>query len=263
MALIDGEETPRPGRSWSILVLAAGLAAAIGAWVLWAPREEPADVPSVARSAPAAAEPSTAPGAAETPAPRPETRRADPAPRPERPSPAEPAPPAAVTGVLRVRSDVPGASVFLDRKYLGTTPLEVDGLDPGTHRLNVSIEGYDGHAQAIEIGDAPAEVEVKFREVTIDAAIPVIHKHAMGSCSGRLVASVQGLRYESANRGDAFTLRYADLETFAIDYLKKNLRVKQRGGKTWNFDDPDGNADALFVFHRDVEAARKKLAGRS
>ena len=37
--------------------------------------------------------------------------------------------------------------------------------------------------------------------------------------------------------------------------------VKQKGGKTWNFTDKTAaNADALFVFQRDVEAARKKLA---
>ena len=62
------------------------------------------------------------------------------------------------------------------------------------------------------------------------------------------------------NKGDAFSLSYGQLETFAVDYLEKNLRVKQRGGKTWNFTDKNDNADVLFVFHRDVEAARKKLA---
>ena len=36
--------------------------------------------------------------------------------------------------------------------------------------------------------------------------------------------------------------------------------MKQKGGKTWNFTDKNDNADLLFVFHRDVEAARKKLA---
>ena len=46
-----------------------------------------------------------------------------------------------------------------------------------------------------------------------------------------------------------------------MNYLEKNLRVKQRGGKTWNFTDRGSeNADRLFVFHRDVEAARAKLA---
>ena len=47
---------------------------------------------------------------------------------------------------------------------------------------------------------------------------------------------------------------------YIVDYLKKNLQVKQKGGKTWNFTDKNDNADALFVFHREVEAARKKLA---
>ena len=48
-----------------------------------------------------------------------------------------------------------------------------------------------------------------------------------------------------------------------MDYLEKNLRVKQKGGKTWNFTDKNAaNADALFVFHRDVEAARQETGGR-
>jgi hypothetical protein len=55
---------------------------------------------------------------------------------------------------------------------------------------------------------------------------------------------------------------FADLETFTVDYLKKSLRVKRRGGRTWNFEDPNGQADPLFVFHRDVDKARARLAGR-
>ena len=70
--------------------------------------------------------------------------------------------------------------------------------------------------------------------------------------------TLDGLRYATSNKGDAFTLSFGQIETFSVDYLDKNLRVKQRGGKTWNFTNQD--ADVLFVFHRDVEAARKKLA---
>jgi hypothetical protein len=167
-----------------------------------------------------------------------------------------------VSGVLRVRSDVPGASVFLDRKFLGTTPLDVDGLSPGTHRLNVSVEGYEGHAQSVEVGEAPADVEVRFKEVRLNASVPVVHKHGVGSCSGRLVADTRGLRYETSKADDAFSLSFAELETFSVDYLKKSLRVKRRGGRTWNFEDPNGQADPLFVFHRDVDKARTRLADR-
>jgi hypothetical protein len=73
---------------------------------------------------------------------------------------------------------------------------------------------------------------------------------------------VSGLRYESSQAGDAFSMTWADLDTFVVDYLKKNLRVKKRGGRTWNFEDPKGQADPLFVFHRDVEKARARLAAR-
>jgi hypothetical protein len=126
----------------------------------------------------------------------------------------------------------------------------------------VSVEGYEGHAQAIEIGETPAEVDVRFKEVRLNASAPVIHKHGMGSCVGRLVADTSGLRYETANAGDAFAMPFADLEAFTVDYLKKSLRVKRRGGKTWNFEDPNGQPDPLFVFHRDVEKARVRLTAR-
>jgi hypothetical protein len=99
----------------------------------------------------------------------------------------------------------------------------------------------------------------RYKDVALDASVDVVHKHGMGSCQGRLAADVQGLRYETSNKGDAFTIAFADLESFDVDYLQKNLRVKRKGGKTWNFTDPSGNADKLFVFHRDVAKARDRL----
>ena len=44
-----------------------------------------------------------------------------------------------------------------------------------------------------------------------------------------------------------------------MDYLKKNLRVKVRGGKSYNFTVKDGTADGLLSFQQKVEAARKRL----
>ena len=54
----------------------------------------------------------------------------------------------------------------------------------------------------------------------------------------------------------------ADIETFEVDYLAKNLKLKVKKGKTWNFADPDGNADRLFIFHRDVDKARQRLIAK-
>ena len=50
-----------------------------------------------------------------------------------------------------------------------------------------------------------------------------------------------------------------EVETFQVDYLEKNLKLKIQKGKRFEFADPDGNSDRLFVFHRDVEKARDRL----
>lgn len=39
--------------------------------------------------------------------------------------------------------------------------------------------------------------------------------------------------------------------------MAKNLRVRQKAGKTWNF--TSDSADALLVFQKQVEAARARL----
>jgi hypothetical protein len=261
MSVFDDNPAP-PSRRGPLLLVMLALVLAAGAGLYYMRVHEPAPPPVTPAPVPERPRPT----ARREPTPRREAPAAPAAPSPTGDAadapPAEPAPPTRPGGALRVRSDVPGASVFLDRKFLGTTPLEVDGLQAGSHRLNVSVEGYEGHAQSIEIGETPAEVEVRFKDVVVNASVPVVHKHGVGSCSGRLVADTSGLRYESSHAEDAFAIAFPQIETFAVDYLKKNLRVKKRGGRTWNFEDANGQADPLFVFHRDVEKARARLGAK-
>lgn len=183
------------------------------------------------------------------------------APKKSEPKPVEPVAPAAPTlASLTLESDVPGASVFINRAFVGNTPLTLDKLEPGTKQVQLTATGFDSVQKTIELVPGPNNINIRIREVSLDVKTPVVHKHGMGSCEGTLTASLEGLQYVTSNKGDAFRLPYAQVETFTVDYLDKNLRVKQRGGKTWNFTNRAENADPLFVFHRDVEAARKKLA---
>ena len=94
----------------------------------------------------------------------------------------------------------------------------------------------------------------------LNTSVDVVHKHGIGSCEGKLFADVHGLRYETSNRDDAFTMAFTDLETFTLDYPQKTLRVKKRAGRTWNFTTRAANADPLLVFQRDVDRARARLA---
>jgi hypothetical protein len=162
--------------------------------------------------------------------------------------------------MLSIDADVPGAQVFVDRVFLGQTPLTTTDVAVGSHRLNVSAEGYDGVAQPLEVKPGMQRVAVKLREVRLNTQIAVVHKHRMGSCRGTLIATANGIRYDTPDKDDAFRVALGDMEEFQVDYLEKNLRIRLKQGKRYDFTDPDGNADRLFVFHRDVAQARDRLA---
>jgi hypothetical protein len=240
------------------LILAGSVLASFIWWMLM-PREAPAppepEVPVVAT--PAAEAP-------ETPAPaRPEPGPERPAPRvtPEAAPPVVEAPrPAGPT--LRVSGDVDGADVFIDRTFVGKTPFETRDISPGSHQINVSAPGHDGVSERVDVAaSGTTEMTFSLRTVRLDASVDVVHKHAMGSCEGRLTATTDGLRFTPTKGRDGFVTALAALEQFSVDYKEKLLRVKVKGGRTFNFTTRAANADPLFVFHRDVEKARTKLAG--
>jgi hypothetical protein len=229
------------GRRAVVVALALAVLTAGAVVFTLARREAPPSGPARPRSTPP-------PRTSSTPARRVEPR--------ETPPPAEATPrPAAAR--LRVDADVAGASVFLDRRFLGTTPVVAHDLEPGPHRLNVSAEGHEMYGEPVELRAGPNEVVVRFKEVRLDERLAVAHTHGVGSCRGELFATPAGLRFTSEKPGDSFGAPLSALEPLTVDYLAKSLRVKQKAGKTWNFTSPD--ADALLVFQKRVEAARAKL----
>jgi hypothetical protein len=236
-----------------VIVLVVG---AVSAFLLSRPKDQPAPTPVAAAPAPAIAAPA-APAARPIETPRP--RRSAAAPPAAAPLPPSPAAPLPELVTLHVDSDVPGAQVFIDRQFVGAAPVTTSDVKPGTHQINVSAPGYDQYAQSIDVSPGPRDLMVRFREVRLDAKAEVVHKHGVGSCRGTLIATAQGLRYDTTNTGDAFTVPLGNLEVFQVDYLEKNLKVKIKGGKQYNFTDPGGDADRLFVFQRDVDKARQRL----
>ena len=178
-------------------------------------------------------------------------------------APAPPAPeksvPAPTTGTIRFESDVPGASVFIDRVYLGTTPITVPNVTPGPRQITAAATGYDSLAETLDVVPGERDVLLEFKKLRLDARVEVIHKHGIGSCTGTLIATPQGIRYDTTNAGDRFDVPLSDPTTFELDFLAKNLRIKLSGGKTYNFTEPGGGADGLYGFHRAVEGARKKI----
>lgn len=104
----------------------------------------------------------------------------------------------------------------------------------------------------------PAETRApsaEVRKAPFDVSVPVVHKHRFGSCEGTLRATDGGLVFASPNRDDSFQFSFRDIDRF--DVTAGTLSVRRRGGRTWNFNGQNDRADALVVFHRAVERARK------
>ena len=239
-----------------VAIVAGAVIVALGIGLVFLMRDDPEPAPAINASAPPPGSRVVRKKVDSIPAPAPKKAP----PKKAEPKAAETPVPAATATSLRLESDVPGASVFIDRQFVGNTPLTIDTIEPGTKRVQLTATGFDSIQRTIEVKPGPNTITLRIKEVSLSARTAVVHKHRFGSCEGTLRATLDGLQYVTTNKEDAFMLPYAQVETFAVDYLDKNLRVKQRGGKTWNFTDRAENADNLFVFHRDVEAARKKLA---
>jgi hypothetical protein len=119
--------------------------------------------------------------------------------------PAEPPdPPADLTG-LEIRTEPAGASVWINNRYEGTTPLVIEDLPAGTYRLLLTLEGYHEKLAWIGYPGGPmryqasldpvlgfVQVEVRPRdaEVTLDSrrVTPGITPVAIGSYEVRVSA---------------------------------------------------------------------------
>lgn len=174
-----------------------------------------------------------------------------------------PAPPAPNTATLILEADQPDTTVFIDRKFLGTAPQTVRDLAPGEHQLIFSPANGESIRMTVDVEAGTKTITARFKEIRLDERTDVVHKHGFGSCTGTLSATPEGLTYRTKNTEDAFTVTLTSIETFAMDPVEKNLKVKVKGGKTYNFADPAGSLDRLYAFHQAVEKARQRmLAGR-
>ena len=257
-----GPPPPPPRRVPVGLLVLGGSVLASFLWWLVASRPSGSPGPD---PAPAAIVEPAPPAGPEAETPPPSAAREPAAARPSEPAaaPAPDTPPArAARPLLRVTGDVAGADVFVDRTFVGKTPLELSDVTAGPHQINISAAGYDGVSQRVDVlADGPTDVSFALKAVTLNAAVDVVHKHRLGSCEGRLSADLSGLAYAPARGTDAFRTSLDSLEVFAVDYQDKTLRLKLKNGRSYNFTTRAANADPLFVFHRDVEKARAKRAG--
>jgi hypothetical protein len=77
------------------------------------------------------------------------------------------------TGSVRILSSPPGAEIYLDGEYRGTTPATVTAVEAGNHTLEIRAEGYDRWLSPV-IVSAGSPVNVSATLLAIPAtAMPV------------------------------------------------------------------------------------------
>jgi hypothetical protein len=73
--------------------------------------------------------------------------------RASQPAPSEALTTAApTTGALMIESRPRGATVYIDGRLSGTTPMLMEGLDAGDHMVSIEAEGYRPWTSSVRIG---------------------------------------------------------------------------------------------------------------
>src|SRR5262245_4996948 len=142
-----------------LLIASVLLVLVIGGATLYMGRSRPAPAEPPATSPAAVAAPATpsAPEPAAEVSAAPPVRRRTTTPSRE-PAPVAPEPAAPTTATLRIDSDVQGAQVFIDRNFVGVTPVTAAEIAPGAHRVNVLATGYESLAENIDVAAGPRDL---------------------------------------------------------------------------------------------------------
>lgn len=202
------------GQRWSRLVAGLLLGSVIGlvaGYVMWGRR--PATFDHVASPAPAVADTTSAPTAAPPPATTAPTPIDESLPvaapaRPEPPRPSEAPPPRpeaapeVAAGNLLIRSTPAGATVFVDDRRRGVTPLTLQKVDLGTRRVRIERDGFEAEARQVTLTPARPSRSIDVRLTRAARSAP-----AGAPPAGRASAARTGtLVIESRPTGAAIVL---------------------------------------------------------
>lgn len=148
-------------------------------------RQQVAAITMPKRQKPATVQPKPAPEpATPKPAPRFLVRQPDLVPQPgTKPAPVPTAPPTTASPKpvgsppasqfsLAVRTNPPGAQVHLNATKVGTTPVTIKNVKPGTYTLKITRTGYVPVSQTVKVGDKPLTLNVTLKAAVRAAASP-------------------------------------------------------------------------------------------
>jgi tetratricopeptide (TPR) repeat protein len=119
------------------------------------------------------------------------------------------------TGSFHVVSEPPGASVFVDGKPAGVSPLELTGLGAGEHYLGLALDGHASRHERIVVGKG-----ARSEQSYLLARLPAEQR----ARSLRAGLSRPGLSYTDYRRGAALLADVASVDVLVL------VRDREGGG---------------------------------
>ena len=80
-----------------------------------------------------------------------------------------------MTGAISIKSDPSNAMILIDGKKAGATPTTIKDLSPGTHKVNISMNGYSVWSESVEV-EAEKEKELTAELLEIRGTVNINSK---------------------------------------------------------------------------------------
>ncbi|MGC8942736.1 MAG: PEGA domain-containing protein [Caldisericia bacterium] len=133
------------------------------------------------------------------------------------------------TGTLIVKTQPDGATVFVDGKNYGLTPIEIGDLEIGEHEIVIGKDGYAQIIKKIDIGEEPYTLEEILTKAISEVFINTNPKGARVIISGKEMG-VTPLKLKDINPGRYFVT----FKAIGYEDMTKSIEVKE-GLNTFNF----------------------------
>ena len=132
-------------------------------------------------------------------------------------------PPPTNYGRIIAHSKPNGVEVYLDNNYMGTTPINLDRITPGQHRIRFIMAGYQDWDKDVSVSPS--------RTTTVSANLAPIPEYGRGSLSIYCNQAGANIYLDGVNKGRTSAKQLVELKNINQGYYE--LMVTKEGYRDW------------------------------
>ena len=132
-------------------------------------------------------------------------------------------PPPTNYGRIIAHSKPNGVEVYLDNNYMGTTPINLDRITPGQHRIRFIMAGYQDWDKDVSVSPS--------RTTTVSANLVPIPEYGTGSLSIYCNEAGANIYLDGTNKGRTSAKQLVELKNIKQGYYE--LMITKEGYRDW------------------------------